>query len=395
MDTPTSLRRPLAAAALAGLFAAPAAQADNLTVYGYLNTAVESYRKQDTAASSAVAVAGTTTSRLTNYGSFFGTRGSEDLGGGLKALFQVESYVFIDGVTPPNFNAWASRNTRVGLETPVGTVFGGVWDTPVRMLLAREPFPGTVPDGGQMLGNGVANTVSNVQATGSFARRQVNTLAYWTPTVHGLRGMLHYGFGEDSTATARPRLVSLGTVYEQGPLALGAAYETHNEYGGADTRDRAWVLYGAYTFGAFKLGAYVVDTHYERLIGGAPLDLDVRIWQLHASLRIGQGLVKAGYTRAGDGSGSLSALGTDGTGRTTVDASRMVGQATGGADTGASQFALGYEYGLSKRTAWHANLLLHRNERNGAYTPFAGVPSPAGALGVRTRLLSLGLRHVF
>lgn len=385
----------MAAAALCAASTSALAQGSDLTLYGYLNTAVESYHKGAAASSSAIGLPSATTSRLTNYGSFFGTRGSEDLGGGMKALFQVESYVFLDGVTPPGFNAFASRNTRVGLETPYGTVFGGVWDTPVRMLLARDLFPGSTPDGGQILGNGVANTVSNVQAPGSFARRQVNTLAYWSPSMNGLRLMAHYSFGEDATPTARPRLLSTSAVYDGGPLSLGAAFETHGRYGGAGTQDRAWVLYGAYTFGDLKLGAYVVDMHYERLIGSDTLDLDVRNWQLQATYRLGKGLLKAAYTRADNGSGSLSALGTDTNGQVTVDASRMAGQATAGPDTGASQIALGYEYGLSKRTAWHTNLLFHRNERNGAYTPFGGVPSPTGALGVRTRLLSIGLRHVF
>lgn len=375
---------------------APAwAQGGDLTIYGYLNTAVEAYTKSSSASSSAVGLPSSTTTRLTNYGSFFGTRGSEDLGGGFKALFQVESYVFIDGVTPPGFNAFASRNTRVGLETPVGTVFGGVWDTPMRMLLIREQFPGTVLDGGQMLGNGIGNTVSNVQAAGAFERRQVNTLAYWSPTLNGLRVMAHYSPGEDATATTRPRLLSVAAVHDQGPLSLGTAIETHREYGGAGTQDQAWALYGAYTFDNLRLGAYFVDLNYERLAGTNIRDLKLRNWQLNASYRFGMSLVKASYTRAGHGSGSLAALGTDANGLTTVSASQMVGQATAGTDTGASQIALGYERSFSKRTALHANLLYHRNERNGSYAPFAAVPSPAGALGVRTRMLSVGIRHFF
>ena len=386
------LRRPLA---LAMALLPGFALGTEVQLYGYLNTAVEVYDKQDSANSSAVALPGTTTARLTNYGSFFGLRGQEDLGGGLKALFQIESYVFIDGVSPPGFNALASRNTRVGLETPYGTVFGGVWDTPMRMLLARDPFPGTVSDGGQLLGNGVANTVSNVQAPASFERRQVNSLAYWSPLVGGLRVMAHHSFAEDSTPTTRPRLWSVSATYDQGPLSLGAAVETHGRYGGPGTGDRAWLLYGAYSVGDLRLAATLVDKRYERTLGAATLDLDLRGWQLQATYRLGQGTVRAAYTRAGDGSGSLSALGTDANGRTVVDAARMVGQATAGPATGAAQLALGYEHAFSKRTAWYANLLLHRNDRNGAYAPFAGVPSPAGALGVDTRMLATGLRHVF
>ncbi|WP_443586313.1 porin, partial [Salmonella enterica] len=130
-------------AALASLCAAPAAQANDLTVYGYLNTAVESYRKQDTAASSAVAVAGATTSRLTNYGSFFGTRGTEDLGGGLKSFFNLEGQFSTDTgglVSGPGSTQLFRRQANVGLQGGWGTLTLGRQYSPALIgTLATEP----------------------------------------------------------------------------------------------------------------------------------------------------------------------------------------------------------------------------------------------------------------
>ena len=62
------------------------AQTDNIQVYGRLNTGIESLRGADAG----------TVSRLSNYRSVLGFKGSEDLGGGLKAIFQIEGTLSLD-----------------------------------------------------------------------------------------------------------------------------------------------------------------------------------------------------------------------------------------------------------------------------------------------------------
>lgn len=381
---------------LAVLVATPMASAQtNVTIYGHLSAAVESITRESAPDSSAVASQGASSQRLNSYGSFLGFKGTEDLGDGMKALFQIESYVFLDGVQPPNFNGFAARNGRVGLQGRWGTVFAGVWDTPMRMLLGRDPFPGTLFDGAQMLGNGLGNTVNNTQAQNSFVRRQVNTLAYWSPVWQGLQGQAHYSFGEDAVGAVKPRLLSMALLYDNGPLGLGSAYESHGDYGGGGTRDRAWLLHGSYAIGATRLGGFWMDQRYERALTTATGNLKARVWQVNVVHMLGNTALKAAYTRAGSGSGSLSALGTDANGRTTVNATQMIGQVTAGADTGAHQWVLGAEHSLSKRTSLHATLMVHQNERNGSFAP-AGAPAlAAGAVGVDSRALALGIRHLF
>lgn len=373
----------------------PALAQTNVTMYGHLNTAVERITRDGATNGSVVAAPSASASRLSNYGSFFGVRGTEDLGGGLKALFQIESYVFVDGVSPPGFSGWAARNGRVGLEGAWGTVFGGVWDTPMRLVLTRDPFGGTLFDGGQMLGNGVANTVNNTQASSSFARRQVNTVAYWSPRWNGVQGQVHYSFGEDAANGVKPNLVSTALNYAQGPLALSLAYESHQRFGGEGTHDRALLAYAGYTVGNTNIGGFYMDQRYQRALPTASGELKGRVWQLHAIHRLGNTALKASYTRASDGTGSLTALSTNGSGQSVIAADRMIGQLTAGEGTGADQWVLGVEHSLSKRSSVHATFLLHRNERNGSFTPAGAPPSPAGAVGVDTRALALGIRHLF
>jgi predicted porin len=69
-------------------------------------------------------------SRLTSGTSTIGFRGTEDLGGGLKAIFQIENAVPLDG--DPGPNTFASRNSNVGLASNWGTLFFGNWDTPYK-----------------------------------------------------------------------------------------------------------------------------------------------------------------------------------------------------------------------------------------------------------------------
>lgn len=370
------------------------ADSGNVTIYGVLSAAFEGVDVGNASGSSAVANPSGNMTRVTNYGSFMGFRGAEDLGGGTKALFQLESYIFLDGPTPPGFNPFGSRNTRVGLEGHWGTFYLGNWDTPFRTLIGRNLFPGSVQDSSQLLANTVANSVGNTAITASFARRQSNVVVYQTPSTGGLRGTFMYSSNEEKTATSNPHLWSAGVSYDTSPYSLSAAYESHKEYGGAGTEDSGLALYAAYRFGNAQLDALYSHLKYERLVGANILDLKQNNWQIEGSYRMGANRFKLAYTRAGDGSGSLYALGVNGAGQNTVNPALMVGQATVGNDTGAEMITLGYDYSLSKRTQLLGSMMWLNNDSRGSYTP-ASITHTSGALGVDTKVLSLGMLHIF
>src|SRR5438105_1895740 len=106
-----AMQKKVLLAAMVPTFAIPlVAQADssNVTLYGRLNVSVESTKVEDHA----------TVTQVVDNNSRFGLRGTEDLGGGMAAVFQIESRVKADtgGTT------LASRDTWVGLSGDFGTV---------------------------------------------------------------------------------------------------------------------------------------------------------------------------------------------------------------------------------------------------------------------------------
>lgn len=107
---------------------------NNVAIYGRLNTAIE-YVTVTTATD------GTrlgNTARLTNNRSVFGLRGEEQLANGIKAIWQIESALSIDNGT----GQIAARDTRLGLQSPYGTLFMGNWDTPYTSATkSYDPLP--------------------------------------------------------------------------------------------------------------------------------------------------------------------------------------------------------------------------------------------------------------
>lgn len=183
--------------------------------------------------------------RLTSGTSNVGFKGGLDvLGEDLQVFFQVESAVSPDGDPP---NAWASRNSAVGLKGRFGRVLVGNWDTPYKWPLllvgatrGLNPFdnsitanpgfgvPGTTTQGGRV----------NGKADAAFNRRQGNSLQYWTPEWNGLSARLAFGTNESKTSdtagapSVSPALYSGLVSWTSGPLVVRYAYERHEDYFG-------------------------------------------------------------------------------------------------------------------------------------------------------------------
>src|ERR1700759_2568854 len=106
------MNKKLVALAVAGAFALPlAAQAQtaNVTLYGRLNGDFEFIKGQQADGSNP------TVNRFSSNSSRLGVRGVESLGGGLSAIFQIESNVSFDtGNT--SASGLASRESFVGLQ---------------------------------------------------------------------------------------------------------------------------------------------------------------------------------------------------------------------------------------------------------------------------------------
>ena len=211
------MRKKLIALALAGACVAPAAMAQTanpVTLYGRLFVSLESVE----ATGGATPLA--RRNRVSDQSSLFGIRGTEDLGGGLKAIFQLET-----GFKPDqNDTTFALRNSGVGLQGAFGTVILGRWDNPYKII-------------GYSIDPWVDNTIGGITAAlhdkGNFDRRDQNQVQYWSPNWAGFAGRIGYSVNEGKTATASPTTLSASIVYSQGPLYAAFAYEKHNDMLGA------------------------------------------------------------------------------------------------------------------------------------------------------------------
>ena len=154
----------------------------------------------------------------------FGVRGQEKLGGGLKAIFQLETEFHVDS----NDSRFAQRDSFVGLTNPRwGTIKLGRMDTPFKTYADDISFMGVSS------GNFVSTSEMNRNlpfasgSTGRFHERAQNAVDYETPEIAGFQGELQYSTREADTASRKPHWWSGGIKYARGPFEVAVGHEIH------------------------------------------------------------------------------------------------------------------------------------------------------------------------
>ncbi|MGZ5071815.1 MAG: porin, partial [Usitatibacter sp.] len=129
------MNKKLIALAVAGACVVPAAMAQTanpVTLYGRVYATFEAVEASGGTAADVVR-----RNRVSDQASLLGVRGTEDLGGGLKAFFQLETSFKPD----ENNSVFAGRNSGVGLQGNWGSLLLGRWDTPYKVTtIAVDPF---------------------------------------------------------------------------------------------------------------------------------------------------------------------------------------------------------------------------------------------------------------
>lgn len=200
----------------AGVSCAAHAQS-SVTLYGIINEALTWSSNQG--GHQAIQLTGNG-----EYGSRFGLKGAEDLGGGTKAVFVLEN-----GFTPTNGTLGQNgrmfgRQAWVGFTSPqYGTLtFGRQYDAIVGTL---QTMTSNGAWGGVMFSHPYDN-----DNTDDYERVN-NSVKYVSPTWHGLNGIAVYGFSNDAGGFANNRMWSVGTLYTQGSFAIAAAYSLYDSPG--------------------------------------------------------------------------------------------------------------------------------------------------------------------
>ncbi|WP_322026865.1 porin [Burkholderia sp. BCC1977] len=202
------------AASTAASFAVTAHAQNSVALYGTIDNGVN-YVSNMGGGKAFQTVSGTL------YGNRIGFRGSEELGGGMRAIFTLENGYDANTGRLGQGGLMFGRQAFVGLTGPFGTVtLGRQYDELsgeyLGLLAAGDNFAG-------YLGAHAAD-VDNLNNTA----RINNAIKYKTPDLHGFSMAALYGFGGVPGSFSANRVISVGARYERGPLTLDAAYETVN-----------------------------------------------------------------------------------------------------------------------------------------------------------------------
>ncbi len=167
-----------------------------------------------------------------------GLRGTEDLGGGLKAEFQIEGVVAVDDGQAAGFK-W-NRNGFVGLKGGFGEVRLGIMDTVFKEYGDTLGILG-ISSGTPVSSSNILRRVGfGTSSSSRFHERRPNSIRYDSPEVGGFQAALQVATQENPTATAAAaKTYSMGVMYDNGPLYLALAYEKHDNFFGGSLNSMA------------------------------------------------------------------------------------------------------------------------------------------------------------
>lgn len=316
------MKKSLIAFAVLSAFASVASAQSSVVLYGVIDTGMSYMTNQNATGAKKVSMENNNLSA-----SRWGFMGSEDMGGGMKATFQLESFLAVDtGVSGTLFD----RAATVGLEGSFGKVKAGrqtnlAWDTLGQVDPMGFAFIGTNPNAsiGGLNNAGLYGTHGTSNGFSSAAR-QNNSVKYQAPAVLGgivFSGM--YGFGEKTgDATASSYAGGSAAFSENGMTAVFSYSQLRDATNGSTLR--------AYTGG----GKFVLNNDWTVKISYAENEVSTTTRNLS--------VFGAGFDYAVSPSTTLTGA---------YYANRRSGDVKGKADT----FVLMSKYAFSKRTAAYAS----------------------------------------
>ena len=320
-----NMKKTLVAAVLSGLLSAAAYAQSSVNIYGILDTGLIKESGSDV--------------RMGDYmSSRIGFRGTEDLGNGLKATFELEQRFRLNDGTPSSSYSWDEKlrnrlgrndDTRwtgyanVGLAGQWGAVrLGRVMSLVAETFTMIDPFDQ----------NGIASSYSvNSLLHSHFLS---DTVRYDSPNINGFELGLTYTLGDDKHGdSAEDQFVrregndgfAINPRYRNGPGMLLANFERVADSGNS----YLWDVGGTYQWGDLRLFLGYERTVFKlnELVGKAGNQSE---WLTGLLYRMGPHIILASYNRG------------------EIDAGIYDGRA--------NKYAVGYNYEFSKRTTLYSSL---------------------------------------
>ncbi|ALS61627.1 porin [Pandoraea norimbergensis] len=279
------MKRILLAALGLGGFAIAAQAQSNVTLYGIVDAGVGYTSGQRTATTKGGVGTPIVYSNASNWGFASGTwsgdrwglKGTEDLGGGNAAIFQLENGFNIGTGQSGQGSRQFGRQSWLGLQSAtLGKItFGRQYDPIV-------DYVGAISAGTFVTGMGAhPGDIDNIDN-----QARVNNSVKWaSPVYGGFQFGAIYGFGGQPGSVKNQNAWGLGGQYASGPLALGVAYlQATNAYGNTGgtwsgaydgtfassinegfasaASQRILAAAGTYTFGNTQVGLSYGNVHY-------------------------------------------------------------------------------------------------------------------------------------
>jgi predicted porin len=371
-------------------------------------------------------------------GSRWGLKGNEDLGGGYRTIFTLESRVELDTgsnssrpISGSQLSDRYSQATLLGLPSTLQPAVAGV-DAALanefgvnvgasgNRLFDRQAFVGLVtPFGGFLAGRqytpGYETFASyDIMATQSalsagqivafpavFEIRTSNSLVYRIQQ-GGISGSLMYAAGEVAGDADKGRLLGINANYKADRFSVGAGYNTRNNELGNKSLTSA--IIGA----SVNFGSSTVSTVVAKITDDNPSGLSVIAPLLTPGLTVALGSAAAGAGAAAlVQSKFIDAFKQDGTlfhvgyryvtGPSTISVAYNQYNDNRPADADVRSYGAAYTYALSKRTDLNAVLVRYDNSDKAQVAPggngyIGGVTASAGTDSTG---LALGIRHRF
>ena len=382
------MNKKLLAVAVAGALSAPvvAFAQSSVTISGNIKMSLQQYKISN--ASAARAGTNTSQSLIHDDSSRIIFNMTEDLGGGLQAIAQIDWRV-----TPDAGADAIGGNNHVGLRSKAwGRVFFGRQDL---HYFGRESDLTVKNDlqsdsisllafvaGAGMPAGGIA--IAN-------ATRTANIVHYTTPNWGGFTGVVAYSFNAaapeaDIGSTGRKGYAwNVAPTYEGRNFTIGYSYWNSKADANAiaaNVNQRGDRLFGSYRWGGFRIGlawdkSKVTNEGVNNVVTGTTTAAKRDAWSVPIEYTWGPHWIGGHYTKANND------------------------KATSGIDDGAKMWAIGYNYSLSKRTSVGLTYAQISNDTGATYTPFTGNGGLGGGAahtalpGEDPRFWSMTIRHAF
>lgn len=352
----------LAVAALPAAVLPTAASAQEVKLYGLMDAFVGGYKTSGPGTGGASRTVGVVdSSGMTT--SYWGISGSEDLGGGLKAIFAAESFMRNDTGQAGRFDGdtYFARSSYVGFSSNYGQATIGRNTNPYFLnTIIFNPFGDSFTFSPMVLNTFIGSGNAIVLGDTGFS----NSLRYTSPSFGGLKFDVigSAGAERDTAPKSTNRAFDAQAIYFGGPLSLGAvvrkiyldapATATTPIIG---SNQLSWQLGAAYDFSVVKLFAQYQQQKLER---DAAADQKAKTFQVGASVPIGAGSILASYVRTKYD----NMIATSGEKRQTA--------------------AVGYDYFVSKRTDLYA---MYSYDKTDAISTYIGAKQQKVGFGIRHR----------